>query len=106
MARNTAEVLEQGAQTFKDRQPIYGNNLPKIGGALAAMFPDGLTLKTEQDFGRFYCFLMTVVKQTRYANNFSTGGHPDSSYDACVYSAMLAAADEDYQHAASQRATP
>jgi hypothetical protein len=92
---NTDKILERGAQVFRERRPIYGRNAPKIGRALQAMFPEGLTLTTAEDFTRFYLFQMQLVKQSRYANNFLKGGHADSMVDTCVYAAMLQATDEE-----------
>ena len=95
MARTTNEILEAAAATYKERHPIYGRNWFKVGGALAAMFPSGITLHTPEDFARFYLFTLQVMKQTRYANNFASGGHADSMLDTSVYSALLLAVDEE-----------
>jgi len=92
--RNTAEVLTTAAATFKQRQPIYGDNAPRVGAALAALFPKGLTLNTADDFTRFYLYSQMVAKLGRYANNFQTP-HMDSTLDATVYAAMLHATDQE-----------
>jgi hypothetical protein len=95
MARTTDQVLDDAARTYRERHPIYGRNWHKVGGALAAMFPEGITLRTPEDFTRFYLFVLQIMKQTRYAHNFASGGHSDSALDTVVYSAMLAAIDEE-----------
>jgi hypothetical protein len=95
MARTTDAILEAAANTYRERHPIYGRNWHKVGGVLAAMFPEGITLKEPEDFTRFYLFVLQVMKQTRYANNFASGGHPDSALDTAVYSALLLAVDEE-----------
>ena len=95
MARTTDQILEAAANTYRERHPIYGRNWHKVGAAMAAMFPDGLTLNTPNDFTRFYLFTLQIMKQTRYANNFASGGHPDSALDNSVYSALLLAVDEE-----------
>jgi len=88
------EVLLDAAKTYRERHVYYGNNSPKVGGALAAMFPEGLTLRTPQDFTRFYLFVLAIMKASRYANNITKAeGHKDSAHDLCVYAAMLEAND-------------
>jgi len=95
VARPTDAILMAAAATYRARHPIYGRNWHKVGGALAAMFPDGITLRTPNDHTRFYLFVLEVMKQTRYANNFANGGHADSMLDTSVYSALLTAVDEE-----------
>lgn len=88
------EILEAAVATYTQRRAAYGNNGPKIGEAMSAMFPDGITLRTPKDFERFYLYMMQVVKLSRYVNNFNNGGHADSITDNIVYAALLASADE------------
>lgn len=73
---------------------------------MVALFPDGLTLKTADDWNRAHLFLLGVVKQSRYAVNFEKGGHRDSARDLTVYSAMLEAVDEEVTRCASERLVP
>jgi hypothetical protein len=89
----TDAILERAAALFKERIPVYGNNAPKVGNALLALFPDGVTLRTAEDFTRMYLFMMLVVKAGRYANNFHKG-HADSLMDMTVFAAMLLSIDE------------
>jgi hypothetical protein len=88
------EILEAAVATYRERRAVYGNNGPKLGNAMAAMFPEGITLQTPKDFERFYLYTMQVVKLSRYCNNFASGGHKDSVTDNIVYAALLEAADE------------
>jgi hypothetical protein len=90
----TDAVLERAATTFKERIPVYGNNAPKVGNALLALFPDGVTLRTAEDFTRMYLFMMLIAKEGRYANNFTNKGHADSLIDIAVFAAMLHSTDE------------
>jgi hypothetical protein len=53
------------------------------------MFPEGLTLKTEEEFNRFAIFLQIIHKNSRYANSMLSGGHADSLDDITVYAQML-----------------
>jgi len=86
------DKLESAKKTAEDRGKIYGeshNNYQKNGQALIALFPDGLMLRTEDDFSRFILFILTSIKLTRYAENFTRGGHADSIHDLGVYSFIL-----------------
>lgn len=85
-------ILEGLAKLFKERQAVYKDNWKDIGPVLAGFFPRGVTLVTAQDHIRFHLFILTLVKLTRYTNNWERG-HSDSLRDASVYLAMLDAAD-------------
>lgn len=89
------EFLSGGAEIFKQRNSVYGNNYLNVGKCFVGLFPEGVQLKTADDFNRFHIFMLAVVKLTRYANNWSVGGHLDSSDDAMVYMAMLSSIDEE-----------
>ena len=82
-----SSILTDALETFKEREKTYGLNYLAIGKVMVILFPDGITLKTEDDHNKFHLFLQAQVKMTRQAN---TGiNHSDSARDACVYSAML-----------------
>jgi len=81
------KVMENMLATFKERQKTYGNNYLVIGRVMAAMFPDGVVLKTPEDHNKWHLFLMAMVKATRLAN--TNLQHEDSAHDASVYMAML-----------------
>jgi hypothetical protein len=49
---------------------VYGNNYLNVGRAMVAMFPDGVTINSADDWNRLHIFLLGVVKLTRYANNW------------------------------------
>ncbi|MCX7124097.1 MAG: hypothetical protein NTV32_10645 [Gammaproteobacteria bacterium] len=89
------EILDEAAKTFADRDKQYGNNYLVIGEALAALLPNGIALKTPEDFNRFHLWLMALAKLSRYGKNLASGGQQDSIRDACVYSAILEAFDSD-----------
>lgn len=101
--KTAADFLEDCAKTFRERNAVYGNNYLNVGNALAAMFPDGITLKTPEDHNRFHIFVLMVVKMTRYANNWNIGGHADSMHDNTVYSAMLESIDANAHAARSEK---
>lgn len=81
------QILEEMASTFRERNAVYGNNFDNLGKAMAAIFPNGVTLRTAEDFVRWHLFELQMVKLTRFANSGLT--HPDSIHDAGVYAAMV-----------------
>lgn len=93
--RTAADMLEAMAVTFRERNAVYGNNFERLGHALHSMFPQGLTIATPDDWTRLYFFMLQQVKLSRYATNFTNGGHPDSVHDTAVYAALLEAFDDN-----------
>jgi hypothetical protein len=89
------EYLSAASDTFREKRKQYGNNYRVLGKVMSAMFPDGLTIKTETDWNRIHLFLLSMVKKTRYANNYEKGGHEDSVIDDIVYLAMLHEIDDE-----------
>lgn len=85
----TPELLKQAAQTFVDRNSVYGDNHTRVGQMLQAAFPKGIELITNEDHERFALFNLILVKLSRYAVAWETGGHKDSIHDVIVYAAML-----------------
>lgn len=92
--RKAHEILDAAATTYREKNAVYGDSYLRVGAALAALFPDGVTLKTADDFNRFHIFALMVVKQSRYCVNWESGGHQDSVHDNTVYSAILEEIDE------------
>lgn len=83
------KVLEEMAETFRSRNPMYGENWITVGAVMVALHPNGLTLNTADDFIRFHFLDWTIGKFTRFVNTNMT--HTDSVHDAAVYMAMLEA---------------
>jgi len=88
-----SEILEAAATLQREKDAEYGEAWKKVGPQLAAMFPDGLVLRTPNDFARFALFFQAFGKFGRYAANFHRGGHPDSLRDLAIYAAMLESLD-------------
>lgn len=86
-ARTAADILQQMADTFRERNAIYGDNYKRVGEVMVAMFPNGVVLRTAEDFNRWHLFELLVVKLTRFANSGLL--HSDSVHDASVYGAMV-----------------
>jgi hypothetical protein len=87
IAHNPAQVLHDMAETYEERNKVYGDNYKRVGAVMTAMFPDGVQLKTEEDFNRWHLFELKIVKLTRFANSGLL--HKDSIHDDAVYSAMV-----------------
>jgi hypothetical protein len=88
------EILANAAKTFEKRNSIYKDNYNMVGRVMAAMFPDGIVLKTEEDFVRWHNFELKIVKISRFAASGLT--HIDSIHDDIVYSALLEANLSEY----------
>jgi hypothetical protein len=89
------ERLRDAAALFEKRNAEYGDNYRVMGDTLKAMFPSGLTVRTEEEWVRIFLLIMCVMKTTRYAKNFLRGGHQDSLEDLSVYAQMAAETDEE-----------
>lgn len=92
------EVLHESIDTFSERNAVYGQAHARHGNILNALFPEGVVLKTPEDFTRFMLFNSVIGKLNRYAENFSKGGHKDSVVDPINALAMLAVYDETFKN--------
>ena len=89
-----ADILEEAAQTFREKNAVYGDNWRLVGRVMRGLFPNGLEIQSAEDWERLHILLLLVVKMTRYTVNFKNG-HIDSIRDATVYGAMLEMIDEE-----------
>jgi hypothetical protein len=92
-----AERLRAAATLNEQRDNVYRDNHTRLGRALAAMFPEGIMLETAYDHERFALISLMIVKLSRYAVQWSTGGHAESIDDLIVYAAMLRETDDDHR---------
>jgi hypothetical protein len=93
--QSVPELLRACAITYEERNKLYGDNYKKFGRVMEAMFPEGLQLKSIQDFNRYGIFVQCVSKVMRYGENLHKGGHQDSAHDLSVYAAMLEELTDD-----------
>lgn len=84
---NAADILAEMADTYRERNKVYGDNYKRVGDVMAAMFPDGVQLRTAEEYNVWHLFELMVVKMTRFAN--SGLSHEDSIHDLAVYAAMV-----------------
>jgi len=90
--KRAPQLLEAGAETFRERNTTYGDNYLTFGRVMAELFPTGLSIEAGDTaaFSRLGVLVQVVGKIGRYANNcFPGGGHKDSAHDLMVYGAML-----------------
>ena len=85
--KDAAKILEEMAETFRERNKVYGDNYKTVGEVMVALFPKGVNLKTVDDYNIWHLFELMIVKITRFAN--SDIKHKDSIHDAAVYAAMV-----------------
>lgn len=85
--KTAADILVEMADTYRERNKVYGDNYKRVGEVMAAMFPNGVQLLTAQDYNVWHLFELMVVKMTRFANSELT--HEDSIHDLAVYAAMV-----------------
>jgi hypothetical protein len=86
------DILERERATMESRERIYGTNgTEPLAKALAAFFPDGVTLKTPFEFARYHLFAVSLGKMNRYAASWSTSefGDLDSIHDSGNYMRLL-----------------
>ena len=90
-AKRAPDFLEAGAETFRQRNAVYGDTYLEFGRMCAAIFPDGLHVDAGDvdGFNRLGVFVQALSKVSRYAANVNKGGHQDSAHDLMVYASML-----------------
>jgi hypothetical protein len=87
--RDAASWLAEAALTYEKRNVEYANSYRKFGAVAAALFPEGLRVRTEEEWNRLGVFMWALSKMHRYAGRFADGGHADSALDLATYAAML-----------------
>lgn len=85
-SRSTADVLRAMADTFEERNAVYGDNYRRVAPVIEALWPGGVpgSLVTEP---HWHLFELIVVKLTRFVISDLT--HTDSIHDAAIYAAMI-----------------
>jgi hypothetical protein len=94
--KTVPEMLREAAAIYEERNAIYGDNYKNFGSVMLALFRGRFVfIDNADEHNRFGVFMQIVSKLTRYAENFSSGGHDDSLLDMSVYCAMLRELDAD-----------
>jgi hypothetical protein len=87
--------LQSAADTYRERNAVYKDNFRAVGRVMEALFPNGQTIHSREEFDRWHLFELVIVKLTRYVSNFNDGGHEDSIIDMIPYLAMINALDKE-----------
>lgn len=85
---NAADLLQTMADTFRERNAVYGDNYKKVAKLVAILWPDGVPPELVVS-DQWHLFELVLVKLSRYATGNLT--HIDSIHDAAVYCAMCEA---------------
>lgn len=91
VSRRAPDVLERGAETFRQRNGLYNDNYHNAGKLLLALFPNCRIpeILSDKEAAQLSLIVSCACKLQRYAYNLKRGGHPDSAHDLMVYAAML-----------------
>lgn len=93
MSSEVADILQKMADTFRERNAVYGDNYKILGKVVKELFPNGVQLKTEHDFLVWHLFELVMLKLTRFTT--SQFSHKDSIHDLAVYAAMIESVMDD-----------
>ncbi len=86
--KDAGMILDEMADTFRQRNAVYGDNFRMVGKLMAVLFPNGVP-KEVLHSDQFHLFELKLVKLSRFAISNLT--HQDSIHDDGVYSAMIEA---------------
>ena len=82
-----ADLLHHALLTHRERAAAYGLSYQRFGDVAAALWPEGLTLCTRDDWVRHGVVVQLISKLARYCA--TPDGHSDSAHDMIVYAAIL-----------------
>lgn len=88
-------MLRMCADTYEERNELYGDNYKRFGHVMMALLPRGVVCRSVDEFNRLGVLVQVVGKLSRYCENFEDGGHDDSLLDLAVYSQMLRELDSE-----------
>lgn len=87
-----APIMEKMRDTYLERRAEYGPSEQRFGALMLAAFPEGLTLRTKEDWVRYGLLHQIFSKLSRYTDKFHAP-HLDTIHDIGPYAAMLEAED-------------
>jgi hypothetical protein len=86
MKKDAAMILDQMADTFRQRNAVYGDNYLMVSKLVKVLFPQGVPSDLVVS-PHWHLFELKLVKLSRFAISGLT--HIDSIHDDAVYSAMI-----------------
>jgi hypothetical protein len=94
--KTVGERLTDLGKIYDERGAAYGKDYHHTGEALAAFYPDGITLRTPREFRAFMIRCFMLAKLMRDANHLVAKGtgHLDSLDDLAVYAQMTRELEE------------
>ena len=84
--RDPAIILDEMADTFRQRNAVYGDNYRMVAKLVKVLFPNGVPPELVVS-DQWHLFELKLVKLSRFAISNLT--HIDSIHDDAVYSAMI-----------------
>ncbi len=84
--KDAGTILDEMADTFRQRNAVYGDNYKMVGPIMKILFPNGVPAELLGSH-QFHLFELKIVKLSRFAISGLT--HEDSIRDDGVYSAMI-----------------
>lgn len=88
-SKDISKRFDQIRDIYQDRRQQYGDSYLMFGGVMSALFPEGVTISSDQDFAKLGILVQIIGKITRYTNHFPSGSHSDSLQDIAVYALLL-----------------
>ena len=89
------DILRQGADTYEQRNKVYGDNYKKYGDWAQRLLKGVPAPANAHDMNRYSLMINILNKLSRYVENWEQGGHHDSLLDMAVYTTMLAEIDSE-----------
>jgi len=87
MTRLIGALMRKNVDLFEGRNEVYGDSFVHFGPVMKALFPNGIEVRTVDDWNRVGVLVQMISKLTRYS---ASPGHVDSLRDLSVYAAILA----------------
>ena len=60
--KDAGSILVEMGETFRERNKVYGDNYKRVGEVMSVLFPDGVELKTVEDYNIWHLFELMIVK--------------------------------------------
>lgn len=95
-------IMEESLALYKERNAYYGDSFSRWGPVFTALFPDGVRVRTDDDWNRLTCLGHVIDKLVRYTTDFHRP-HQDSIRDLGVYAHILEGLDAAASEHAADR---
>lgn len=90
MKKTAGDLLREKAKLFEEKGKQYGHSYKTFGEVMAILFPEGLEIRSVEEWNRLGVFQMIIHKVIRSSNKlFDDQKALDSFQDLQVYGAMM-----------------